>query len=133
MRGNPPPTDIICRRPQHPTYGTYLHSLGELDLKTRDLKSAETNLSHVLDIYKLQPGHRFLPLVLYELAEVNALQGRTQQALRFLEDAVGKGYKPDGASKGLKDSSFASLRGNPRFEAMVSEVNNRRLREPQTK
>jgi len=94
---------------KHATYGTYVNSLGELDLRMGNLIAAEVNLSRALEIYKMQPDHRFLPLVLYELAQVSALEGKSQQALSFLSEAVTRGYRPDSSGSGLEDPSFVSL------------------------
>jgi thioredoxin-like negative regulator of GroEL len=60
------------------------------------------------------------PAVLYNLACVYALAGEPERALDCLEEVVGKDF-------GLKDwivhdHDLASLRGTPRFEAVLARL-----------
>jgi len=54
---------------------------------------------------------------LYRAAAINALDGKPDEAIRFLRSAIDGGYSRARASE---DDDFAGLRGRPEFKALVS-------------
>ncbi|MGH9217892.1 MAG: tetratricopeptide repeat protein [Vicinamibacterales bacterium] len=55
--------------------------------------------------------------VLYRAAVINALDGKPDEAIRFLRSAIESGYSRAVASE---DDDFASLKGRPEFKALVT-------------
>ena len=68
----------------HPNYGTLQHTYGEVEMASGNLDAARLRLEEALRVYRLQPAHRHLGLVLYQLAQVDARQGNASQALDLL-------------------------------------------------
>jgi len=58
--------------------------------------------------------------LLYGLGSVSALQGRKDEALSFLREAVEHGLRVSDALGIDKDPDLQSLRGDPRFAALVA-------------
>jgi serine/threonine-protein kinase len=57
----------------------------------------------------------------YQIAEIHAWRGERDQAFEWLERAV---RQHDGGLAGIKVSrSFASLRNDPRYQALLRELN----------
>jgi len=63
------------------------------------------------------PGHTLGP-ALYNLACARVAEGRVQEALDLLTDALP--MRPDLASLAAKDPDLASLKSDPRFQAMIN-------------
>jgi hypothetical protein len=82
-------------------------------LKAKRYDEAETLIREGLDRY---PGN---PSLLYDLACVDALQGRTEEALEHLGAALEA--QPKWKEYAVKDHDFASIRDDPRFAAAVAE------------
>jgi serine/threonine protein kinase/Flp pilus assembly protein TadD len=59
------------------------------------------------------------PTILYNVACIYAILGQTEQALTSLQNATGRSQWYRGWA--AKDPDFDSLRGNPRFEALIKE------------
>jgi DNA-binding winged helix-turn-helix (wHTH) protein/Tfp pilus assembly protein PilF/TolB-like protein len=60
-----------------------------------------------------------------DLAIIRAAQGEREQAIRLLELAVTRGWRPDSGRQSLDlaiEPSYRNLRGDPRFEAVRSRV-----------
>ena len=105
----------------HPNYAVVVHTLGEFEMAGGNSAAAEEHLSHALRVYRLQPAHQHLPLALYQLAQVTAEQGKTREALRFLSDALARGYKHGGDALGFADDpKLASLRESPEFSRLIT-------------
>jgi serine/threonine protein kinase/tetratricopeptide (TPR) repeat protein len=103
-------------------YPVYIHSMGEIMLKTGDLEQAETYLRRTLEIYESRGGHPFLGLVVSQLAAVSARQGERETALALLRRAL----KEESIDASVAENAdFTSLRGDPGFEAIVAEVKRR--------
>ena len=103
--------------PQDPDYGLHLHTYGELLLSTGELDGARRTLEQVVEIYGGQESARYLDLALYQLATVAVRQGRSDDALDSLAQAVAAG-RP--AARLADDPELAPLRGDSRFEALVA-------------
>jgi hypothetical protein len=59
---------------------------------------------------------------LYNLACLDALEGNEETALERLREAIAAGWA---TTRILDDPDLDSLRGDPRFEALVAEVRER--------
>jgi Flp pilus assembly protein TadD len=79
-------------------------------------KPAE-GIQWVLSAHEREPGN---PQYLYDLAAMYALAGRKDEALQSLEQAARNGYH--GADKLARDISFASIRQDARFEAILRRL-----------
>jgi eukaryotic-like serine/threonine-protein kinase len=56
----------------------------------------------------------------YSFACVASAANRADESLRYLEEAINRGYKdPDGL---MADDDFKSLRGNPKFQRLVAQL-----------
>jgi hypothetical protein len=64
----------------------------------------------------------------YTMACVTAVSGRTDDALRWLTNAVHKGLPQTVALAIDQDNELASLHGDPRFVALVAEAKARASR-----
>jgi eukaryotic-like serine/threonine-protein kinase len=101
----------------HPSYGTVLHSLGEVELATGNFEAADQRLRATLAIYRLQPGHRYLGLVLYELGQVSAELSKPDEALDFLEQARRNDYWVGKPVNLRGDPHLSKLAADPRMKA----------------
>jgi hypothetical protein len=81
-------------------------------LKAKRYDDAETLIREGLERY---PGN---PSLLYDLACVDALQGRTEEALEHLATALDA--QPKWKEYAAKDDDFASIREDRRFAAAVT-------------
>lgn len=59
---------------------------------------------------------------LYDLGCIYALQGRREEALAYLRQAVENGLSVHSVSHIAEDEDLKSLRGDPRFEALAAEA-----------
>jgi tetratricopeptide (TPR) repeat protein len=82
-------------------------------LKEKRYDEAETLIGEGLEKY---PGN---PSLLYDLACVNALQGRTEDAIERLQTALEA--QPKWQSYAAKDDDLASIRDDPRFAAAIAD------------
>lgn len=106
----------------HPTYGILVHSLAELELAVGNLDEADARFRSALKIYQLQPGHTFLPFLLYQLAQVSAGLSKPDQSFEFLEQARQAGYWRNQDVELKKDPHLASLSNDPRLRAFEEKV-----------
>ncbi len=60
------------------------------------------------------------PTILYNVACIYAILGQTEEALTSLQNATGRSQWYRGWA--ARDPDFDSLRGNPRFEALIKEL-----------
>jgi tetratricopeptide (TPR) repeat protein len=81
-------------------------------LKAKRYDDAETLIREGLERY---PGN---PSLLYDLACVDALQGRTEEAIEHLGTALEA--QPKWKEYAVKDADFASIREDPRFASAVA-------------
>jgi tetratricopeptide (TPR) repeat protein len=70
----------------------------------------------------LGPRHALVGRDLYNLACLDALEGNEETALERLREAIAAGWA---TTRILDDPDLDSLRGDPRFEALVAEVRER--------
>jgi len=70
----------------------------------------------------LGPNHPDTIDTVYSLARVLALEGKPEKAIPFLNDAIDRGLTTDELAELNKSADWKSLRGDPRFEALVSKA-----------
>ena len=79
------------------------------------LGERQQGLEWALRAIELEPHE---PVVLYNVAGIYALSGEAENALDCLERAMGGGF---GRKEWLaQDTDFESLRGDPRFEKLIT-------------
>jgi eukaryotic-like serine/threonine-protein kinase len=111
--------------PEHPDT---LASMEELAVTLDELKKyseAERLYRRVVETQTrvLGPNHPITAGSKYNLACNAALQGKRDEAITILEDAVNHGLTPAQFNEIANDSDFQSLRGDPRFKALVAKGN----------
>jgi serine/threonine protein kinase len=105
----------------HPDYGTLTQTLGEALLGSHDFERANEVFERALTNYR-NNGHRYLATLLYELAQVAAQRAKPDAALKYLDEALTRGYQAiPPASPPEDDPALASLKADPRFIALVSK------------
>jgi eukaryotic-like serine/threonine-protein kinase len=104
----------------HPIYGTLVHSLGEIELSSGNLEAARQRLEHALRVYRLQPGHPDLGLLLYQLAEVAVRQSDSDKALDLLVEAVRARALGGDVKRLSRNPHLAPLLTHPRVEAVLA-------------
>ena len=82
-------------------------------MKEQRYDDAEALILEGLEMY---PGN---PSLLYDLACVNALQGRTEDAIEHLQTALAA--QPKWKAHAAKDDDLASIRDDPRFAAAIAD------------
>jgi hypothetical protein len=70
----------------------------------------------------LRSDHPMIPRLEYALASVEALRGHRDEALSLLHDAIEGGVEAQSIEA---DANLASLRGDPRFDALVADARGR--------
>jgi eukaryotic-like serine/threonine-protein kinase len=73
----------------------------------------------------LGPDHPATAVSTFNLGCLEALQGHRERALSFLREAIDHGLRPTQAVAAVQDDDLKSLRGDPRYEALVAEVKKR--------
>jgi len=73
----------------------------------------------------LGPDHPATAVSTFNLACLEALQGHRERALSFLREAIDHGLRPMQALAAIEADELKSLRGDPRYEALVAEVKKR--------
>jgi eukaryotic-like serine/threonine-protein kinase len=115
------------RGPEHPETLKLLHALGETLTAAGRYSEAEKLLREAIDTqhHILGPESPDAADSMGDLARVLALTHRSDEALSVLRDAVNHGLPPNGdlAIEQLPD--FKSLRGDPRFKAIVADAKQR--------
>jgi len=88
---------------------------------------AEKLYRDTLDIQRrvLGPDHPDIAGSTYSLGCIAARRGRRDEALSLLRDAVDHGLPPSADLRIDKDPDLKSLRGDPRFEALVAHAKER--------
>ena len=103
--------------PEHANTGVFVHTLGETCLAAREWSDAEEHLRRALEIYRAAGFDTHMGLLLTQLAQVAAAQGRRDEAFEWLAEG-----RPFGLDASLaKDAAFDELRGDPRFEEFFGE------------
>jgi hypothetical protein len=69
----------------------------------------------------LGPTHPDTANAKYDLACTLALAGKKSEALELLRDSMEHGLNPESAKLIDRDSDFAPLHGDPRFERLAAE------------
>jgi serine/threonine protein kinase/tetratricopeptide (TPR) repeat protein len=113
--------------PEHPDTLASMNNLAVTLQRMRQYAEAETLLRQAVDIQRrvLGPDGPGIALSTYNLACLAALQGRQDQALSLLRDAVDHGAPAFVDSFIDKDNDLKSLRGDPRFAALVAHAKER--------
>ncbi len=108
--------------PDHPETLRTLGNLANLLADTHRYAEAETLKRSVLEKYQRIYGrhHPETATAQYDLACLLARQGRSTEAISFLQEALGNGLWVKTALNMYSDSDLKSLHGDPRFEAIAS-------------
>ncbi len=109
----------------HPAYASALFSLAIHEYAIGNLDEARRIFEQSRDVLVgvLGPRSRRIGIYNYDLACVAALQGRRDEALGLLREALEcEGWVWSGV---LDDSDLGSLRGDPEFEELMVEVRRR--------
>jgi non-specific serine/threonine protein kinase/serine/threonine-protein kinase len=108
----------------HPELTRTLHHLGYLEFRAGNLERARQFYSRALEIQgkAWESGHYVNTWALYQLACIAALEGRRERALDLLRNALDCGFDREGI---LEDADLKTLRGDPEFEGIVAEVQER--------
>lgn len=108
---------------QHPdTLSNMGNLVNTLSGEKRYAEAEELQLE-VLDIDRrvLGPNHPDTATAIYDLACVKALAGRREEALALVRQSLEHGLDARTAASIGEDDDLASLRGDPRFAAIVAE------------
>jgi serine/threonine protein kinase/tetratricopeptide (TPR) repeat protein len=115
----------ISRRVRGPTHQRTLMVMNNLGLAyahERRYGEATNMLRETVERARTSLGenHPFTATTILSLAEVAALQGHREEALDLLRQAVDHGYRD--SDQIASDEDLKSLRGDPRFEAILAET-----------
>ncbi len=113
--------------PENPVTLETMNDLADNLIHTHDYAGAEKLLKQALDIQRrtLGPDNTDAAISTYNLGVVALHQGRRDETLSLLREAVDHGFPPDGALAMDKDPDLKSLHGDPRFTALVAHVKER--------
>lgn len=108
--------------PEHPRTMLAMVSLAISLLEQKQYPEAEKLLTQAIETQKriLSPNHPDTAESVYELAVLNEREGKSDQALTLLREAVNHGLPSDDSLRMETDPEFKSLHGDPRFEAIVA-------------
>jgi serine/threonine protein kinase/tetratricopeptide (TPR) repeat protein len=110
--------------PEHPDTLKSMVNLGETLANERHYKEAERLGHETLEIQRriLGPEHPDAAASVYNLACIAARIGRGDEALRLLREALDHGLRSSVSLAMPKDDDLSSLRGDPRFDALVAHA-----------
>ena len=109
---------------EHPTTLVTMSILAATQIKLGNFGEAEKLQEETLEIEVrvLGPDHPETAGSTYNLACLAVRQGDREKALRLLRDAINHGL-PAAAAQGMKDDpDLQALHGDPRFDALLAEV-----------
>lgn len=109
---------------RHSDLASSLNNLGMVYMGMGRYREAEEQVARARDIWEKtkSPTAPDVLVSLHNLACLAALQDRRQDALDILQLALDRGYANPAIAR---DPDLATLRGDPRFKAMVAEVDRR--------
>ncbi|HKW16470.1 MAG TPA: protein kinase [Terriglobales bacterium] len=102
-----------------------LFNLGEMQREEHHDQEAMESFRHALDVETrvLGPNQPEIAVTKYDLATMLARNGKEDEALSLLRDAIDHGYPPRMAMQMSEDSWLNPLHGDPRFQGLVAHVN----------
>jgi eukaryotic-like serine/threonine-protein kinase len=105
----------------HPEVAYSIAAMGFLEYSQGRLEQARTHYERSLEVlvHTLPPRSRWLGATRFNLACLDALQGRRDEALAQLRAALDTDWTPRDIAN---DHDLASLRGDPEFEEMQAEA-----------
>ena len=111
----------------HPSTALSLYNTADVLYREHRYAEAIPFLREAVDIQRriLGPGHPDTVDSVYDLARALALTMKREESLSLLRDAVNHKVNADEANELEKSADWKSLRGDPRFEALVAEAQKR--------
>jgi serine/threonine protein kinase len=121
--------------PEHMYTLRSMNNLADVLASEGNYPEAETLTLEIqtIDQKILGPDNPATAVTTYDLACLAALQGHRDQALTFLRESLDHGLSPRLAVGIEKDDDFKSLRGEPRFRALVAYAIKQSATAPNTK
>jgi len=119
-----------CRRTlgkDHPLTAVALYNVADVLYYQHRYAEAATVLREAVDIERRVLGSKHPDTVdsVYKLARLLALTRKPDEAISLLDNAVDNGLDPGLLVNFEKDTALKSLRGNPRFDALVAKAGKR--------
>jgi eukaryotic-like serine/threonine-protein kinase len=110
--------------PEQPATLESMNDLADTLTKLQDYAGAEKLLKQALEIQRrvLGPENPDVAISTYNLGAIAAHQGRREEALSLLREAVDHGLPLDGDLHMDEDPDLKSLRGDPRFAALIAHA-----------
>ena len=121
--------------PEHPDTLDTLGVLGELAAKEKRYPEAEKYFREGLEGRRhiLGPGHPLAAAAAYDLAMVQALEGKRDEAFANLQWALENGLGSEGLQALEKEPDLKPLHGDSRFDALVTSARQRAATVPKSK
>jgi serine/threonine protein kinase len=119
--------------PDHPDTVTALYNIGDVLYEEQRYAEAAAILRKAVDAERsvLGTDHPDTLDSICKLARVLVLTGKSDEAISLLADAVDHGLKFQTLEELEKGDDLKTLRGDPRFEALLTEAQSRAVSTPQ--
>jgi tetratricopeptide (TPR) repeat protein len=110
--------------PEHPSILSSMGSLGMVLTRQGRFAEGEKLLRETLEIQRrvLGPRHPDATTSEYNVVVTNALAGKREEALGLLRENIDHGLTVSDALEMEKDRDLESLRGDPRFTALLAHA-----------
>jgi serine/threonine protein kinase len=108
---------------EHPETLHTLEMLGLTLAYEKHFPEAEKLFHEAINLAGKASGQTSLPAAWYDFACAAAVAGHRDEALRYLREAIDRGY--GNAEEIASDDDLRSLRGDPRFAALIEKVRQR--------
>ncbi|HTS83450.1 MAG TPA: serine/threonine-protein kinase [Myxococcaceae bacterium] len=113
--------------PEHAHTLTSMNNLAELYEREGRLDEAQALMLETRDIQArvLGPNHPDTAFSTYNLGLVAARRGQRDDAFRLINEALDRGLAPEHGMRMREDPELASIRDDPRFDALVARAESR--------